>query len=280
VQQMGRDRTDRTGGEHHSTWAPTVRLVVAVIAVAAAVSMVRGVQVAAAQDPVGDRDPIFERDPEPEIDGEALGPFIYGRDCAGCHGSDGEGSPRGVPLSHAGEALTHYSLVSGRMPIRDPRQIPERSPTQYDDDEIDALVEHVAALGDGPALPDVDWRSGDIPNGGRLYRLHCAACHSVTGIGGALAFERFAPSVMPSEPTVVAAAVVAGPGAMPSFSPQGFTDQDLADLVAYVQEIQEPVDRGGWAIFRAGRADEALFTWIVAIPALLLGLSWIARRAR
>lgn len=277
---MGRGRNDRTGGEHHSPWAPTVRLVVAVLAAAAAVSMVRGVQVASAQDPVGDRDPIFERDREDGIADDALGPFLYGRDCAGCHGPEGEGSPRGVSLRHAGEALAHYSLVSGRMPIRDPRQVPERGPSQYDDDELDALVEHVASLGDGAALPDVDWTSGDIPDGGRLYRLHCAACHSVTGIGGALAYDRFAPSVMPSEPTVVAAAVVAGPGAMPSFAPQGFTDQDLADLVAYVQEIQEPVDRGGWPIFRAGRADEALLTWIVAVPALLLGLSWIARRAR
>jgi ubiquinol-cytochrome c reductase cytochrome c subunit len=242
--------------------------------------MARGVQVAAAQDPVWDRDPVFERDPDAEIGEGDLGSFLYGRDCAGCHGADGQGSPRGVPLLHAGEALARYSLVTGRMPIGDPREIPDRSPTQYDDDELDALTEHVAALGDGPALPALDWRSGDVPNGGRLYRLHCAACHSVTGIGGALAYERFAPSVMPSEPEVVAAAVVAGPGAMPSFTPQGFTDRDLADLVAYVQEIREPVDRGGWPIFRAGRADEALFTWIVAVPLLLLGLAWLARRVR
>lgn len=211
---------------------------------------------------------------------EGLGSFLYGRDCAGCHGDDGEGSPRGIALLRSGAAAAHYALVTGRMPLRSPDSEPRRSTPPYSDEEIDALVSHVAGLGDGPALPDVDWQGGDVSNGGELYRLHCGACHSATAIGGALAYSHRAPSLMPSEPSVVAAAVVSGPGAMPSFGPQGFTDDELADLVAYVQEIQTPVDRGGWPIYRAGRSDEGLFAWLVAIPAALLAAGWIARRAR
>lgn len=217
-----------------------------------------------------------ERDPAVED----VGAFLYGRDCAGCHGSAGRGSGRGTPLLDAGEAGAHYALVTGRMPVRDPDDGPARGPVRYTDDEIEALVDHVAGLGDGPPLPDVAWRDADVPNGGVLYRLHCGACHSATAIGGALAYGHTAPSLMSSEPSVVTAAIVAGPGAMPSFSPRGFTDDEIADIVAYVQRIQDPVDRGGWPIFRAARADEGLVAWLIGVPALLVSAGWIARRVR
>lgn len=210
--------------------------------------------------------------------GPRAGAELYGRDCAGCHGPAGEGSPRGVPLTGAGEASAHYMLVTGRMPLREAGDVPRRGPSPYSQDQIDSLVAYVAALGDGPALPDVDWRDADLSRGGTLYRLHCGACHSATAIGGALAFDRFAPSLMPSEPSVVAAAVTAGPGAMPSFTPLGFTDEELAAIVAYVQEIRDPVDHGGWPMLRAGRADETLFTWLAALPAVVLLAVWIARK--
>lgn len=209
-----------------------------------------------------------------------VGEALYGRDCAGCHGADGEGSPRGVPIADAGEAGAHYVLVTGRMPLDDPEDPTRRSPSPYSDEEIAALTDHVARLGDGPALPRVDWRSADVAAGGTLYRLHCGVCHSATAIGGALAFGHVAPSLMESEPSVIGAAVTTGPGAMPAFAPGSFTDAELASVTAYLQEIQDPVDRGGWPMFRSGRPDEALMAWFVAVPALLLVVGWIARRAR
>lgn len=208
------------------------------------------------------------------------GAFLYGRDCAGCHGPEGEGSPRGVSLTGSGEAGAHYMLLTGRMPIEDPEAPIRRSAPRYSDEQIDALVAHVAGLGDGPALPDVDPAEGDVPRGGELYRLHCGMCHSATGIGGALAFDEFAPSVTDAEPSVVAAAITAGPGAMPSFRPIGFTDDELTSIVAYVDQLQDPEDRGGIPIFRAGRADEGMVAWLVGVPTMVLLAAWVARRVR
>jgi ubiquinol-cytochrome c reductase cytochrome c subunit len=265
-------------GRRHRAAKHAVRDLPALAAVAAlllgaGLALLRGSDPASAAPSAG-------RQPEPGVVPGELGPFLYGRDCAGCHGDDGEGSPRGIALIGAGEAAAHYALVTGRMPLREPDEEPRRAPPRYTDEEIDALVDHVARFGDGPPLPDVDWRRGDVPNGGELYRLHCGACHSATGIGGALVYSQRAPSLMPAEPSVVAAAVVSGPGAMPSFGPQGFTDDELADLVSYVQEIRTPVDRGGWPLFRAGRVDEGLFAWLLAVPAALLAAAWVARRSR
>ena len=264
-------------GDHPRTTATGSRrvlaIVVATVAASLSVAGLRGVDVVAAQEP--DDAPAGERDVDPPGD---LGAALYGRDCVFCHGVRGEGSTRGVPIADGGEAATHYALVSGRMPLRDPEAIPRRSPSPYTEEQIDALVAHVAGFGDGPAVPDVDWRGADVALGGHLYRLHCGACHSATGIGGALAFERVAPGLFESEPSVVAAAVVAGPGAMPAFGPDGFTDDELAAIVAYVERLQEPEDRGGWPIFRAGRADEALVALGLALPLLLAAAAWIARR--
>lgn len=245
-----------------------VVLALAVVAAGSLIGVVRSGHVTA-QEERSDADPAG-----------ALGAALYARDCAGCHGPDGEGSPRGIPIADAGEAGAHYALVTGRMPLRDEDDEPRRGSPKYDGRELAALVDHVAGLGDGPPLPDLDWRAADVSDGGALYRLHCGACHSATAIGGALAYDHTAPSLMPSEPSVVAAAVITGPGAMPSFAPQGFTEDELADIVAYVQEIRTPVDRGGWPIFRAGRVDEALFAWLVAVPVVLVTVAWIARRVR
>lgn len=246
-------------------------LVLATVAVAVVLAGWRGVDVVAAAED-GSPDGVAASAPAD------LGAALYGRDCVYCHGPEGEGSPRGVPIADTGEAGAHYALVTGRMPINDPEQEPSRSEPRYTDDEIDALVAHVAAFGDGPGLPELAWEDADVARGGHLYRLHCGACHSATGIGGALAYERTAPGLLESEPSVVVAAVLAGPGAMPAFGPDGFTDQELAELVAYVDRVQSPEDRGGWAIFRSGRPDEALIALGLALPLLLVAAAWIARR--
>lgn len=196
-----------------------------------------------------------------------------------CHGADGQGSPRGLAIDDAGEAAAHYALVTGRMPLDDPDALPTRGPTRYTDEEIAAITAHVAGFGDGPDLPEVQWQTADVAQGGRLYRLHCGACHGATAVGAALAYDRLSPPLFEAEPSVVAAAMVSGPGAMPAFGPHGFTDEELGSIVAYVQQLRSPLDRGGWAIFRGGRPDEALITLGFALPALLVLAGWIARRS-
>lgn len=223
--------------------------------------------------------PALESD-TPEVQaGEVddLGAFLYGRDCTSCHGADGRGSWRGPSLEDGGTAATYYMLATGRMPIAEPDAPVRRSEPHYSADEIRAVVDHVAELVDGPELPDLDPDEVDLALGGEVYRLHCGQCHSSTGIGGALLYGQQAPPVLPSEPTVIAAAVVSGPGAMPSFSPTGLTDEELVSVVAFVEVIQDPLDAGGLPLGRAGRVDEGLVGWGVGLAALVLLIAWVAR---
>jgi ubiquinol-cytochrome c reductase cytochrome c subunit len=221
----------------------------------------------------------------PEADGstaaQAGQPFdarhVYLRDCATCHGSAGEGGPRGPAIADAGAALTDYVLTTGRMPISEPDDRMRRGRPRYSLEEIAALVDHVAGFGNGPPVPEVDLAGADVARGGELWRLNCAACHSWSGIGGAL-LGREAPSVHPSTPVQVAEAVRTGPGSMPSFGEESFSDREVDDLAAYVRELQDPDDRGGDPLLRLGPLPEGAVAWIVGIGALLLFVTWVGER--
>lgn len=206
---------------------------------------------------------------------EEVGRELYRRDCASCHGADGSGSFRGTPLTEVGTASVSYVLTTGRMPITDPGEPVRRSEPAYNGEEIEALVAYTATLVDGPPPPALDLEAADAASGGVHYRLQCAACHGAEGIGGALALEGFAPSVLHSTPGEVANAMVAGPGAMPTFAAT-FDEDDMADIAAYVSVLQE---RPGTGIsVPGGRVGEGLVAWVVAMGALVVGARWLGGR--
>jgi quinol---cytochrome-c reductase cytochrome c subunit len=208
-----------------------------------------------------------------DVDADAL----YLRDCAVCHGVDGEGSTRGPSLANVGAASAQYWLSTGRMPLAAPGDQPARGPSPYTDAEIDALVDKVADLGgrDEP-IPRVDLEGADVARGGEIYRLNCAACHQAVGQGGALA-NRDAPPLDRSTPQQIADAVRVGPGQMPAFGVAAIPDDQLSDLVAYVRELAEPDDRGGLAIWHLGPVPEGAIAIIVGLGLLILITRWIGR---
>lgn len=214
-----------------------------------------------------------ERATTPEY---SAGEALYLRDCSYCHGTAGEGTSRGVPLLETGAAGAHYYLSTGRMPIDDPGAPVSRSEPAYTEGAIDELVDHVASLGEGPAIPDVS-AGGDVSVGGSLFRLHCAQCHGSSGVGVALAAGVTAPSLLESSRAHVAEALVVGPGAMPVFHPAVFTDDEMDAVVAYVDELKTSSDVGGLPLARAGRLDELVAAW-VAGAALVFAARAIARR--
>lgn len=223
--------------------------------------------------------PDAAAEPQPEVQAEADGDRLYGRDCASCHGPAGEGSFRGPRLTDVGAASVHFYVATGRMPIADPNDpVRRKRASRYSEEEIRAIVDHTSAFVDGPAVPQVDVAEADLALGGSLYRTSCAPCHSVTGIGGALAYGELAPPVLHSTSTEVAESIIVGPGAMPSFS--AFSDDEIAAVAAHVQHLADPVDEGGWPLARAGRVDEGLVAWVFGIGALLLVARWIGTRAR
>ncbi|MEO6123625.1 MAG: c-type cytochrome [Ilumatobacteraceae bacterium] len=215
------------------------------------------------------------------VDGQRL----YTTGCSSCHGVDGKGivndngDVRGVDLTNAGAALVYFQVSTGRMPLGDSNGPPVRKPTVYDDDQIAAIVEYVAAFGDGPALPTVDIAGADLAQGGVLYRESCQACHSASGAGGALSYGRSAPALDKSEPLQVASAVRAGPGQMPVFGPESIDQASLNDLVKYVEYLRDPDDPGGAPIGRTGPVPEGFVALTLGIGALLAAVAWIGTRS-
>jgi ubiquinol-cytochrome c reductase cytochrome c subunit len=205
----------------------------------------------------------------------------YQSDCATCHGARGEGTPFGPQVARAAPALVDYELSTGRMPIRDPDEETRRRRPRYSPSQIAALVRYIASLGPsrGTPVPELDVAQGDVARGGELYRLNCAACHSWSGTGGAL-LRREAPSLRSSTPVQVFEAVRTGPGGMPSFGRASFSDAEVVDIAAYVEEINHPDDRGGEGLWHLGPLAEGGVAWVLGIGSLLLFISWVGERGR
>ncbi len=214
----------------------------------------------------------------------ARGRELYETGCSSCHGPDGrgvvapDGSARGPSLESAGEAAAYYYLSTGRMPLANSEEQPQRKEPAYHEDEIAALVAYVGTLGDGPAIPEIDTAGADLAAGGEAYREICQACHSASGSGGALSYGRAAPELAEATPTQVGAAVRVGPGQMPVFGPDTISDEELNDLAAYVEYLRSPEDPGGLPIGRTGPIPEGFVAWLIGIPALLALVAWIGTR--
>lgn len=207
----------------------------------------------------------------------ASGEQLYQQQCVQCHGSSGEGTQRGPALTEVGAASADFYLRSGRMPIDDPGQEVARSEPHFDDAQIRALVDYVDSLGEGPAVPDLELGDIDQSRGGELYRRNCASCHNWDGKGGAMVGRQNAPDLHAVPSTQIAEAVRIGPGSMPSFGTDVLTEEDLADVVAYVHYLDEPEDEGGYGLAHWGPATEAVAAFL-AVGGLLVITGWLGER--
>ena len=214
----------------------------------------------------------------------AEGEELYQTGCSSCHGADGrgvgdDGRERGPSLENSGEAAAFYYLSTGRMPLGNSEEQPERKEPAYNPEEIEALVAYVGTLGSGPEFPDVDPASGDLALGGEVFRANCQACHGAAGTGGALSYGRAAPRLGPATPQDVGAAVRVGPGEMPVFGPDILDPNELDGLVRYVEYLDDPEDPGGLPIGRTGPIPEGFVAWLVGMVALLALVAWIGTRS-
>jgi quinol---cytochrome-c reductase cytochrome c subunit len=204
----------------------------------------------------------------------AAGRSIYLQTCAACHGAQGEGGPSAPAIADAGAALTDFVLRTGRMPLADPNQPSRRGPPVLDSGSIDAVVAYVSSLGAGKAIPNVTTDGTDLAAGRSLYTANCAACHGATGAGGAVGGNFIAPPLYQSDPRTVAEAVVTGPGPMPVFD---LPQEQLNDLVAYVESLKSPPHPGGLAVAEVGPVAEGFLALFVGLLTLLALARWIAR---
>ena len=213
------------------------------------------------------------------------GRSLYAVGCSSCHGVSGEGVTtaddrhRGPSLQNSGEAAAFYELSTGRMPLANSNDQPQRKRAAYNTDDIAALTAYVGSLGNGPKLPTVDVRHADLAVGGELFRANCAPCHSASGSGGALSYGRAAPTLGKSTPAEIGAAVRSGPSQMPVFGSDVVSDADLDDIAGYVQYLHKPQDPGGLPIGRIGPVPEGFVAWFFGVGALLAIVAWIGTRA-
>jgi ubiquinol-cytochrome c reductase cytochrome c subunit len=222
----------------------------------------------------------------------------YLRDCATCHGADARGTWAGPSLQGVGAAAVDYWVSTGRMPLvaqgrppkspqgqappgqylADPNAQIRRGTPVYSPTMTAALVRYVTMIAPGgSAVPSVDLAGANLAAGGELFRAQCAACHSWSGVGGAL-YQRAAPSLRAATVTQIAEAMRTGPGQMPAFGTAAIPADKLDDVVAYVRYLDHPDNRGGQPLWYLGPVAEGATAIILGLGALMLAIRWIGSR--
>lgn len=215
-------------------------------------------------------------DPATIADGRAL--YLTG--CVSCHGPDGSGAPGGPSIVDAGAASAHFYLTSGRMPhTGGPEEQAQRKDPAYQPEQIEDLVAYVASLGEGPEIPAFDLEGADVSEGGDLYRANCAACHSAAGAGGTLSYGGFAPSLDQSTPVQIHESIRIGPGQMPAFGDGSFDDEEVTDIVAYVETLNELGNPGGFSLGRVGPIAEGFVAILIGAGAAVAAVFFIGGRS-
>jgi ubiquinol-cytochrome c reductase cytochrome c subunit len=210
----------------------------------------------------------------------AQGQALYDRTCITCHGSNLQGVPkRGPSLIGVGEAAVYFQVHTGRMPlVRQEAEAPDKPPV-FSEAQIEQLAAYVQANGGGPTLPTGDLRSGNVAEGGELFRLNCASCHNTVGAGGALSSGKAAPSLTNADDMTIYTAMLSGPENMPVFGDNQITPDQKRSIIDYVQTIKSQADPGGANIGRIGPVSEGLVIWVVGIGVLLFGIFWMGSKA-
>ncbi|MGY1840565.1 MULTISPECIES: c-type cytochrome [unclassified Modestobacter] len=218
--------------------------------------------------------------PAPPTEEVAAGGTIYQRYCGICHNNDGSGIPgtgveagpdlRGLPV-----AYVDLVIRTGRMPIlHRPVGAVEDELT---DAEREAVVDWMAGEFDlQGGIPVVG--AGDPGRGQPLWLTNCAPCHSAAGNGGISADGTIAPEVTDVDATGIVEAVRVGPFEMPRFGDEVLSDQDAADIAAYVQDLST-ADTTPLGLSDVGRVYGGVFTGLLAL-AMVGTLFVVARRGR
>jgi ubiquinol-cytochrome c reductase cytochrome c subunit len=230
---------------------------------------------------------------EGSLPARELGRQLFAGNCSSCHGSLAQGIAQAPPgrgvgnltglgprLVGVGARALDFYLRTGRMPLGDPSEQPQRHRPSFDRREIAAIIDYVTSLGPaGPPVPAPHPERGRINAGLHLFTEHCAGCHQIVGQGGVVTGASV-PALQDASATDIAEAVRIGPYVMPSFSARDITPRELDSLVRYVLSTRHPPDRGGWGIGHLGPIPEGVVTWFVAMVLLISVCVLLGKRAR
>ena len=209
------------------------------------------------------------------------GQALFASNCSSCHGRDASGTSRAPNLQGLGAGTVDFWVSTGRMPLADSSVQATRKPPRFDRLQTLEIAAFVQSLtpGVGTAVPKVDLNNADLEAGGSLFTLTCAACHTITGAGDALAGGAYAPGLHLATTTQIVEAIRSGPGNMPHFSTGDITNAEARDIAAYVHGvIQHPVDRGGFGLGGIGPVGEGFVGLLMGVGVLMLIGFWIGER--
>jgi mono/diheme cytochrome c family protein len=138
--------------------------------------------------------------------------------------------------------------------------------------EMRAVADYVSGQ-----LATMPLGGGDVTDGGKLFRIYCAACHQTAARGGAIAIAGVnAPDITDISPAIVAGVIRWGPGPMPSFPPGVLDDKQLASIVDYVEFLQQAPKPGGSSLNWYGPTAEGFVAWIFVLG-LIVTTVWIEK---
>jgi cytochrome c oxidase cbb3-type subunit 3 len=121
--------------------------------------------------------------------------FLYGRNCAGCHGPNGNGGAAlglGDPLYLAiADDATIARVTADGVPGTAMPAFAQRSGGMLTDDQINVITRGIRAWAKPDALRDAhpplytSQITGDPARGAAVYDTYCLSCHGAGGRGGA-----------------------------------------------------------------------------------------------
>jgi ubiquinol-cytochrome c reductase cytochrome c subunit len=226
-------------------------------------------------DPQGPGDPTKNFSSSPAL--IAQGYVLYQDSCSSCHGIALSGIPGVAPsLRGVGAGPVDFYLSTGRMPLENPREEPQRAAPLFSRAQIDALIAYVGSFG-GPAAPNANPAAGDLAVGFHQFTLHCAGCHQIVARGG-LTLGAFVPDLEQATALQVAEAVRMGPYVMPHFDYRQIDQHQLDSISRYVLWTQHPDNAGGWSIGNIGPIPEGMVAWFLALAAMVLVARLIGER--
>lgn len=215
-----------------------------------------------------------------------LGEALFLENCASCHGVEANGIPASGTvgaypnLVGLGTATIDFWVESGRMPAANPRTVEavRRAPRLTHDQAL-AIAAWINSLSPAyPAIPTVHLANANVSDGAALFALNCASCHTIEGIGDALAFSTFSPPLRHIPATQVAEAIRTGPANMPRFT-GNLSDYQVRDIVKFVTTaIEHPRNPGGFGLGGLGPVAEGFVGLALGVGLLALVAFWVGER--
>ena len=191
--------------------------------------------------------------------------------CAKCHGFKGEGVSAAITVAGPSiQAVHNPGDVMMAMEVG-PSHMPSFAYT-LSVPQMRAVAKFVTQQ-----LAVIPLSGGNLSDGGKLFRVHCAPCHRTAVRGGALVFTGVnAPALTGKSPALIAGAIRQGPGPMPLFPSSVLSNQQVASIVKYVKFVQHPPSPGGTALNFYGPVAEGFIGWMFVLVLIAI-TRWIER---